>query len=247
MSKKKGSDLVEHQILEFEKAEDRTVKPPDILKPRNNSQAEYIEAIKENPLVFGVGPAGTGKTYIAACLAAEAIRDKRVERVIVTRPVVETGESLGFLPGTMSEKFEPYFAPVKRVFERQLGATFVDLLVKRKRLEIMPLAYMRGHTFDDSFVIFDEAQNASFMQMKMVLTRIGERSRVVINGDPEQIDLRGADGLVDAVQRVGHLRGVKVVKFDVDDVVRSGLTYRILQTYQNKSVQPAERTFSRML
>ena len=189
-------------------------------------------AIQSSSLVFGLGPAGTGKTFIAAMMAADALAEKRVERVIVTRPVVEAGESLGYLPGTQEEKFDPYFAPVRQVFERRLGKSRVDYLVKHKIIETMPLAYMRGHTFENCFVLFDEAQNATKTQMKLFLTRVGEYSTVVVNGDVKQRDISKADGLEDAIHRLQKIPGVKVVQFEASDIVRSGLVQRIVQAYE---------------
>lgn len=202
------------------------------LEARTQSQGQYIAAIQSSQLIFGIGPAGTGKTYIASVLAADALAEHRVKRLIVTRPALEAGESLGYLPGTLNEKFDPYFWPVREVLNRRLGTTFVDYLIKRKQVEVMPLAYMRGVTFRECFVIFDEAQNATPFQMKMFLTRIGEHSKVVVNGDLRQSDLVGQNGLSEASRLLYGVKGVRAVEFTREDIVRSGLTARIVEAYE---------------
>jgi len=237
MAKRKKRQEIDQQIEAFEKGGSLEEQLPP-LKPRTSNQAHYIEAIAQNPLVFGLGPAGTGKTFIAASLAADAIAARKISKVIVTRPVIEVGERLGFLPGTLQEKFDPYFQPVWHVFVKRLGEGFAEYLMRKKVIEVVPLAYMRGYTFDHAFVIFDEAQNATKMQMKMFLTRIGERSRVIVNGDLEQVDLPGADGLADAVTRLRDVRGVEVVQFGPEDIVRSGLVQRIVQAYSEPAPAP---------
>ncbi len=201
------------------------------LRPRTEAQRRYIAAIQHAVLTFGIGPAGTGKTYIAARLAADAIAMRRIERVIVTRPVVEAGESLGFLPGELDEKFEPFFAPVREVFESRLGRGHVDALVNSGRIMACPLAYMRGRTFRDAFVLLDEAQNVSPVQMKLFLTRIGENATVVVDGDPEQCDIGAPHGLLEALARLQGLPGVAVVGFERRDIVRSDLAQQIVEAY----------------
>lgn len=196
---------------------------------KTERQADYAHSIQNNILTFGIGPAGTGKTYVAGVLAAEALLDGR--NVIVTRPACEAGESLGFLPGEMDEKFDPYFRPFRAVLERRLGKSQVEGMMKSGRIEALPLAYMRGHTFDDAFVVLDEAQNTTPVQMKMFLTRIGKNATVVVNGDVTQKDIPGPSGLADAVDRLDGLEGAGLVEFTRADVVRSGIVQRILDLY----------------
>jgi len=215
---------------------DREFQPKRDLKPlsaKTESQGHYILAIQEAALTFGIGPAGTGKTYVCGSLAAEALLNDHVEKIVLTRPAVEAGESLGFLPGEIDEKFEPYLQPFRDVLNERLGRGHVEYLIKMGRIECVPLAYMRGRTFKDSFVILDEAQNASVTQMKMFLTRIGENCKVIVNGDPAQTDIREASGLMDAVRRLEDLRDVRSVEFCKKDVVRSGLVQMIVERYQD--------------
>jgi len=194
------------------------------------AQGHYILSIKSNIITFGIGPAGTGKTWVAAALAAEALENKSTRRVIITRPTEDAGRGLGFLPGELAEKFEPYFAPLRKVFTERLGASQTEYCLKRNRIEILPLEHMRGHTFDNAFVILDEAQNTTPTQMKLFLTRIGKHSTVVINGDVSQKDIV-TEGLDDAVDRIGDVAGVEVVRFQLDDIVRSGIVREILLRY----------------
>ena len=237
---KKSTRKTSHKSKPVEDAIDEQfheeVKPQRDLSPleaRTEAQSHYVMAINSGQLIFGLGPAGTGKTYIASVLASDALIDKRVKKLIITRPAIEAGESLGFLPGTLNEKFDPYFWPVREVLNRRMGASFVDYMIRRKQIEVMPLAYMRGVTFRESFVIFDEAQNATPSQMKMFLTRIGEHSKVVVNGDCRQSDIGVMNGLTDAVGRLTKVKGVKTVEFSNQDIVRSGLTARIVQAYES--------------
>lgn len=208
------------------------------LKPKNDSQALYLKLIDGNPLTFGLGPAGTGKTFLAAWKAAEHLGDKKVERIIVTRPIVEAGEELGFLPGELADKIAPYFTPVREALERRLGRGSVEYMLKDGTLEFVPLAYMRGRTFDDAYVILDEAQNTTPKQMKLFLTRVGERTRLIVNGDLLQSDIAGPNGLYDAVERLRGLKGVGVMKFSRDDVVRSGLARVIVDAYEGQDAPP---------
>lgn len=201
--------------------------------PKTNSQRRYINAINSFDLIFATGPAGTGKTWLAAARAAQLLEDDKIDKIIITRPAVEAGESLGFLPGEKEEKFQPYLVPFLGVFHERLGKSFTDYLIKTGRIEAAPLAYMRGRTFDRCFVILDEAQNTSPVQMKMFLTRIGEDCHVVVNGDLEQKDIQGKSGLQDAVERVAFIPSVKHVHFTDADVVRSGLCAEIVNAYRN--------------
>jgi phosphate starvation-inducible PhoH-like protein len=201
-------------------------------RPINTSQARYAGLIGSMELVFGLGPAGTGKTYVAGMLAAEALLEGRVKRIIATRPIVEAGEELGFLPGELEEKTAPYFRPLREVLERRLGRGHVEALIKGRKIEMLPLAFMRGHSFQDAFVILDEAQNTTPTQMKMFLTRQGEGSVVVVDGDSTQKDIPGPSGLVDAVRRLRDLPSVGVHRFTREDIVRSGLVQAIVERYE---------------
>jgi phosphate starvation-inducible PhoH-like protein len=201
------------------------------LRGQNPAQERYIKAIYNSVLTFGVGPAGTGKTYIAGALAADAMLAGEVERIIITRPAVDAGESLGFLPGELNEKFEPYIQAFRQVLNERLGKSRVDYMLKAGHLEPQPLAYMRGLTFKNAFVIMDEAQNATPVQMKLFLTRIGDGARVVVNGDLEQKDITGPSGLEDAIKRVSFIPSVRVCKFGSKDIVRSGLVQEIVEAY----------------
>jgi phosphate starvation-inducible PhoH-like protein len=201
------------------------------LKPLTENQKRYINAIKNFTLTIATGPAGTGKTYICASLAAEALNAGEIDKIIITRPAVEAGESLGFLPGELEEKFDPYLQPFREVLDERLGKSKVQYLLKEGRIEASPLAYMRGRTFKNAFVILDEAQNTTPTQMKMFLTRIGQDCTVIVNGDMAQHDLRGMSGLEDAVRRVTYIPAVKHVAFTRHDIVRSGLVGEIVQSY----------------
>lgn len=170
------------------------------IEAKTEGQKRYINAIKSHTLVFATGPAGTGKTYLCSAMAAQALTNKSVDKIIITRPAVEAGESLGFLPGELDEKFDPYLAPFRDAFYERLGKGYTEYLIKAKKIEAIPLAYMRGRSFHRSFVILDEAQNASSTQLKLLLTRIGQDTKVVINGDVSQIDIKNS-GLVDAIDR----------------------------------------------
>lgn len=203
------------------------------LTAQTASQQSYINAIKSNCLTFGIGPAGTGKSYCAGALAAEALESGRIERIILTRPAVEAGEQLGFLPGEVEEKYAVYIDAFRDILNERLGRGVVDYCLRHGRIVGAPLAYMRGKTFSsNTFVILDEAQNTTPAQMKMFLTRIGEHSRVVVNGDIRQSDIRGPNGLEDAVNRVRGLPGVHVHCFEREDIVRSGLVRHILDRYE---------------
>lgn len=203
------------------------------LSAKTEAQGHYIMSMQSKQLTFGTGPAGTGKTYVCTMLAAQMLADKKVEKLIVTRPAIEAGRGLGFLPGTIEEKFAPYFAPFKQVLEEFFGKTHLEYLIKREQIQIAPLEYVRGLTFDNAFVILDEAQNTTLTQMKLFLTRLGEDSRVVINGDTDQKDIHGLSGLEDAVKRLRGLDRVNICEFTEEDVVRSGLVRDILMRYRS--------------
>jgi len=203
------------------------------IEPLNESQKRYINSIKTFPLTFATGPAGTGKTWICAAYAAQLLENGEIDKIIITRPAVEAGESLGFLPGELDQKFDPYLQPFRDVLHERLGKTHAEYLIKRGIIEAAPLAYMRGRTFKNAFVILDEGQNTTPTQMKMFLTRIGHNCRVVVNGDIAQKDVRGMSGLEDAVTRLAWIPSVKHIKFDRSDVVRSGLVQEIVQAYED--------------
>lgn len=204
--------------------------------PKNINQKNYLKALLENDVVFGVGPAGTGKTYLAVAAALKLLRDKRVERVVLTRPAVEAGEALGFLPGDLQEKLLPYLRPLYDAMNDMLGAEETLALVERQIVEIAPLAYMRGRTLSNAFVILDEAQNTSHEQMMMFLTRLGENSKMAITGDITQIDLprNKKSGLVDALETLDGVDGVKIFRFDAGDVIRHPLVTKIVAAYDSK-------------
>lgn len=204
--------------------------PP--LEAKSEQQKRYINAIKNFHLIFGLGCAGTGKTYIAGALACEMLERKEVEKIIITRPAVDAGESLGFLPGELEDKYSPYIAAFRDVLNERLGKTHVEYLLKMGRIEAIPFAYMRGRTFKNAVVILDEAQNATALQMKLFLTRIGEGCKVIVDGDESQADIRNS-GLVDAINRLQHIPAVKIVRFSKHDVVRSGLVQEIIESYES--------------
>jgi phosphate starvation-inducible protein PhoH and related proteins len=205
-----------------------------ILAPKSVNQRRYLEAIERNDLVFGIGPAGTGKTYLAVAMAISALLNKNVARIILTRPAVEAGERLGFLPGTLQEKVDPYLRPLYDALYDMLDADRVEKLLERNVIEVAPIAFMRGRTLNDSFIILDEAQNSTSEQMKMVLTRQGFSSKMVVNGDVTQIDLPPGrrSGLVDATEVLKGVTGISFVQFDEKDVVRHSLVQRIVKAYE---------------
>jgi phosphate starvation-inducible PhoH-like protein len=205
-----------------------------MLAPKTSNQRRYLEAIERNDLVLGVGPAGTGKTYLAVAMAVSALLSKRVSRIILTRPAVEAGERLGFLPGTLQEKVDPYLRPLYDALFDMMESEKVDKLLERNTIEVAPIAFMRGRTLNDSFIILDEAQNSTTEQMKMVLTRTGFNSKMVVNGDITQIDLPPGkrSGLIDALEVLRGVEGISFVQFDERDVVRHNLVQRIVKAYE---------------
>lgn len=204
--------------------------------PRSSTQADYIQALVKNELVVGLGPAGTGKTYLAVAAAATMLVEGKVDRIILSRPAVEAGENLGFLPGDMRDKVDPYLRPLYDALYDMLPGPQVTRSLESGEIEIAPLAFMRGRTLSNSFVILDESQNATPMQMKMFLTRMGENSRMVITGDPSQIDLPfGAkSGLKDAMEILPKVRGVDIIRFGEEDVVRHDMVTRIVKAYNRR-------------
>lgn len=205
---------------------------PTPLEPKTENQRRYINAIKHFKLVFGVGPAGSGKSYVAISIAAEKLESKNIDKIIITRPAVEAGESFGHLPGELEEKFAPYLAPFQAIFEERLGKSYYEYLLKNNVIRAIPLAFMRGLTFENAIVILDEGQNVTPAQMKMFLTRIGENCTVIVDGDIEQVDIPGPSGLTDAIQRLSFIPSVKVIRFSDADIVRSGLVAEILREYR---------------
>ena len=200
---------------------------------RTNGQKKYLEAVKENDIVFAIGPAGTGKTYQAVAMAVSTLKNKAVDRIIITRPAVEAGERLGFLPGDLKEKVDPYLTPLYDALNDMIPRDKLKTYLDQRTIEIAPLAYMRGRTLHNSFIILDEAQNATPMQMKMFLTRLGVTSKAIITGDITQIDLPKHDksGLIDAAKILKKVDGISFVYFDETDVVRHTLVKNIIKAY----------------
>lgn len=205
-----------------------------VLAPKTINQRHYVDAIEHNDMAFGIGPAGTGKTYLAVAMAVSAFLNKRVGRIVLTRPAVEAGERLGFLPGTLQEKVDPYLRPLYDALFDMMDAERVEKLVERNTIEIAPLAFMRGRTLNDCFIILDEAQNTTVEQMKMVLTRQGFNSKMVVTGDLTQIDLPAGkrSGLLEAVEVLRGVEGIAFINFDERDVVRHPLVQRIVKAYE---------------
>ena len=199
-------------------------------------QAKYINAIKKNSIIFGIGPAGTGKTYLAVALAAVAFKNKQIDKIILTRPAVEAGEKLGFLPGDLGAKVDPYLRPLYDALQEMFGLDTYAKLLERGAIEIAPLAYMRGRTLSNAFIILDEAQNTTKEQMKMFLTRMGEGSKIVVTGDVTQIDLpnKEASGLVHAVNILNNIDDIAICKLSSKDVVRSELVQAIVDAYASQ-------------
>ncbi|ADK99546.1 PhoH family protein [Brevundimonas subvibrioides] len=201
--------------------------------PKTNAQARYLDILANHELSFGVGPAGTGKTFLAAAYGASLLRRGQVDRLVITRPAVEAGEKLGFLPGDLNEKVDPYLAPIWEALNDILGAEDVQRRRDKGEIEAAPIAFMRGRTLSHAFVIVDEAQNTSRLQMKMVLTRLGEGARMVVTGDPSQIDLLNPrdSGLAHALRILRDVKGVGVLEFEAQDVVRHAMVERIVRAY----------------
>lgn len=206
------------------------------IRVKTLGQKVYVDSVKKHDVVFGIGPAGTGKTFLAVTLAVTALKRGQVKRIVLTRPAVEAGESLGFLPGDLKEKVDPYLRPVYDALYQILGKEQTTRLMERDIIEIAPLAYMRGRTLEDAFVILDEAQNTTIMQMKMFLTRLGFNSKMIINGDTSQIDLpqKVKSGLVDASQKLQHIKAIDFVYFSASDVIRHPVVADIIKAYEHK-------------
>ena len=252
------NDGNEHQIAELASDVVCVTAKGRPVKGKTLGQKKYLEAIRSNLVTIGVGPAGTGKTYLAVACAVAAFRAKEINRIILTRPAVEAGEKLGFLPGDLQNKVDPYLRPLYDALFDMLGADTYQKYLERGNIEVAPLAFMRGRTLDDSFIILDEAQNTTREQMKMFLTRIGFNSRVVVNGDITQIDLPAGkrSGLKDAIQILEHVDGIASVFLTSADVVRHELVQRIINAYDKHNAAraaqpkpspapPAKHTFRR--
>ena len=226
-------------LYEEEIIKDNTGKP---IRVKTLGQKLYVDSVKQHDVTFGIGPAGTGKTFLAVTLAVTALKRGQVKRIILTRPAVEAGESLGFLPGDLKEKVDPYLRPVYDALYQILGKDQTTRLMEREIIEIAPLAYMRGRTLDDAFVILDEAQNTTIMQMKMFLTRLGFNSKMIVNGDISQIDLprNVKSGLIDAHEKLKNIHQIDFVHFSAKDVVRHPVVAQIIRAYEPAPVKKEE-------
>lgn len=202
------------------------------VKPLNFIQGEYLSAIESNDIVFGIGSAGTGKTFIAASYAAAELYYKRIDKIILTRPNVETGRGMGFLPGELDEKYAPYLQPFDQVFTRALGKGFYEYSLKAKDIDPKPLGFMRGASFENCIILVDEAQNLTKTEFKMLLSRIGKNCKVILSGDPKQTDISDS-GLLDAVKRLANIPGVEVVEFQDADIVRSQMCKSVILAYND--------------
>ena len=226
-------------LYEEEIIKDNTGKP---IRVKTLGQKLYVDSVKQHDVTFGIGAAGTGKTFLAVTLAVTALKRGQVKRIILTRPAVEAGESLGFLPGDLKEKVDPYLRPVYDALYQILGKDQTTRLMEREIIEIAPLAYMRGRTLDDAFVILDEAQNTTIMQMKMFLTRLGFNSKMIVNGDISQIDLprNVKSGLIDAQEKLKNIHQIDFVHFSAKDVVRHPVVAQIIRAYEPLPVKAEE-------
>ncbi len=235
LSVKKNMKLTESNVKSFKQL---IQTPRKSVIARSEKQSEYIKALKENDVVISIGPAGTGKSFLAVSVAVTLLMEKKIDRVILSRPAVEAGEKLGFLPGDMKEKVDPYLRPLYDALYELFGSDKIDKKIEAGEIEIAPLAFMRGRTLKNCFAILDEAQNATETQIKMFLTRIGENSKLVVNGDPSQIDLinKSQSGLVNTKNILKDLKEIKIIEFDHNDVVRHPLVSKIISAYQKKNI-----------
>ncbi len=234
LSVKKNIEPEESNVQSFK----QLIKTPrKSVIARSEKQSDYIKALRENDIVLSLGPAGTGKSFLAVSVAVTLLMEKKIERVILSRPAVEAGEKLGFLPGDMKEKVDPYLRPLYDALYELFGADKIDKKIETGEIEIAPLAFMRGRTLKNCFAILDEAQNATETQIKMFLTRIGENSKLVVNGDPSQVDLinKTHSGLIKSKNILKNLKEIKIIEFDHNDVVRHPLVSKIIRAYQTKS------------
>jgi phosphate starvation-inducible PhoH-like protein len=256
-----GHDIAPGTIAAVTGALDQHRSPAEILEdvvwrhrskqvaPKTVNQKRYVDSIRKNPITFGIGPAGTGKTFLAVALAAAALSRREVNRIILTRPAVEAGERLGFLPGDLMAKIDPYLRPLFDALHDMLDAEKVSTYLERGQIEVAPLAFMRGRTLNDSFIILDEAQNTTPEQMKMILTRLGFNSKMVVTGDVTQIDLpkNEGSGLIVVGDILNNIEGIEFVRFGGEDVVRHRLVQRIVEAYavhaesQTSELRPADR------
>ena len=235
LSVKKNFEIQESNVKSFK----QLIKTPKkSVIARSEKQSEYIKALKENDIIMAIGPAGTGKSFLAVSVAITLLMEKKIDRVILSRPAVEAGEKLGFLPGDMKEKVDPYLRPLYDALYELFGADKIDKKIETGEIEIAPLAFMRGRTLKNCYAILDEAQNATETQIKMFLTRIGENSKLVVNGDPSQVDLinKRDSGLIKSRNILKRLEEIKIIEFDHNDVVRHPLVSKIIKAYQNKSI-----------
>ena len=231
---KKNLEIDESNVKSF----NQLIKTPKkSVIARSAKQSEYIKALKENDIILALGPAGTGKSFLAVSVAITLLMEKKIDRVILSRPAVEAGEKLGFLPGDMKEKVDPYLRPLYDALYELFGADKIDKKIETGEIEIAPLAFMRGRTLKNCFAILDEAQNATETQIKMFLTRIGENSKLVVNGDPSQVDLitKSNSGLIKSKNILKDIKEIKLIEFDHNDVIRHPLVSKIIRAYQNKS------------
>ena len=234
ISVKKNLEVDESNVKSFKQLI-KTPKKSVIAK--SEKQSEYIKVLKENDIIMSLGPAGTGKSFLAVSVAVTLLMEKKIDRVILSRPAVEAGEKLGFLPGDMKEKVDPYLRPLYDALYELFGADKIDKKIETGEIEIAPLAFMRGRTLKNCFAILDEAQNATETQIKMFLTRIGENSKLVVNGDPSQVDLinKNHSGLIKSRNILKDIKEIRIIEFDHNDVVRHPLVSKIIRAYQNKS------------
>jgi len=235
LSVKKNLEIEDSNVKSFK----QLIKTPKkSVIARSEKQSEYIKALKENDIIMSLGPAGTGKSFLAVSVAITLLMERKIDRVILSRPAVEAGEKLGFLPGDMKEKVDPYLRPLYDALYELFGADKIEKKIETGEIEIAPLAFMRGRTLKNCFAILDEAQNATETQIKMFLTRIGENSKLVVNGDPSQVDLinKRDSGLVKSKNILKDLNEIKIIEFDHNDVVRHPLVSKIIKAYQNKSI-----------
>ena len=234
LSVKKNTEIETSNVKSF----NQLIKTPrKTVIARSEKQSAYIKALKENDIIMSLGPAGTGKSFLAVSVGVAMLMEKKIDRVILSRPAVEAGEKLGFLPGDMKEKVDPYLRPLYDALYELFGADKIDKKIESGEIEIAPLAFMRGRTLKNCFAILDEAQNATETQIKMFLTRIGENSKLVVNGDPTQIDLinKTQSGLIKSKNLLKNIDEIKILEFDHNDVVRHPLVSKIIRAYQNKS------------
>ena len=234
LSVKKNTEIETSNVKSF----NQLIKTPrKTVIARSEKQSAYIKALKENDIIMSLGPAGTGKSFLAVSVGVTMLMEKKIDRVILSRPAVEAGEKLGFLPGDMKEKVDPYLRPLYDALYELFGADKIEKKIESGEIEIAPLAFMRGRTLKNCFAILDEAQNATETQIKMFLTRIGENSKLVVNGDPTQIDLinKTQSGLIKSKNLLKDIDEIKILEFDHNDVVRHPLVSKIIRAYQNKS------------